>query len=141
MKWNPDDYAKQSSAQFGWAQELISRLPTGGSEVILDVGCGDGKITAAFARARPDGYVLGVDSSAEFIAYASEHYPPAQFPSLHFQHMDARRLNCDRQFDLIFSNAALHWVDNHSAFLQGVSRHLCAGGKLVMSCGGAGNAS
>jgi len=141
MKWNPDDYAKQSSAQFAWAQELISRLALGGSEAVLDVGCGDGKITAGFARVLPHGYVLGIDSSAEFIAYASEHYPPAQFPSLHFQRMDARSLNCGRQFDLIFSNAALHWVDNHLAFLQGASRHLRVGGKLVTSCGGAGNAS
>jgi len=141
MKWNPEDYAKQSGAQLRWAQELISRLALGGSETILDVGCGDGKITAAFASASPNGYVLGVDSSAEFIAYASEHYPPARFPSLHFQQMDARSLNCGRQFDLIFSNAALHWVDNQMAFLQGASAHLRPGGRLVTSCGGAGNAS
>jgi len=140
MKWNPEDYAGQSSAQLGWAQELISRLALRGSEAILDVGCGDGKITAAFARASPNGYVLGVDSSAEFIAYASKHYPPAQFPSLRFQHMDARSLNCGLHFDLIFSNAALHWVDDQRAFLQGASGHLRGGGRVVTSCGGAGNA-
>lgn len=136
MKWNPEDYARQSSAQFSWAQELISRLAPGESETILDVGCGDGKITAAFANASPNGYVLGVDSSAEFIAYASAHYPPARFPSLHFQQMDARNLNCGRQFDLIFSNAALHWVDNQKAFLQGAADHLRVGGRLVTSLRG-----
>jgi hypothetical protein len=44
-------------------------------------------------------------------------------------------------FDLVFSNAALHWVDDHSAFLRGVAKHLCIGAPLVLSCGGAGNAS
>jgi trans-aconitate 2-methyltransferase len=141
MNWNPEDYAKNSSAQLGWARELISRLALGGSETVLDVGCGDGKITAAFASTLPDGYVLGVDSSPEFIAYASLHYPPAQFQSLHFQQMDARSLSCGRQFDLIFSNATLHWVDDQRAFLLGASRHLRIGGRLIVSCGGVGNAS
>jgi len=141
MNWHPEDYAKNSSAQLGWAQEIISRLALGGSEAVLDVGCGDGKITAAIASSLPNGYVVGVDSSAEFIAYASLHYPSARFPSLHFQQMDARNLRCDRQFDVVFSNAALHWVDDHRAFLQGASRHLRNRGRLVVSCGGAGNAS
>jgi trans-aconitate methyltransferase len=55
--------------------------------------------------------------------------------------MDARNLDIDRKFDLIFSNAALHWVDNHPAFLRGVSSHLHPQGRLVLSCGGVGNAA
>lgn len=112
-----------------------------GSEAVMDVGCGDGKITAEFARALPGGYVLGVDSSPEFIAYASLHYPKARFSSLQFEVMDARSLNTDHRFNLIFSNAAMHWVDDHRAFLRGVAKHLCIGGRLVLSCGGAGNAA
>ena len=112
-----------------------------GSEAVLDVGCGDGKITAEFARALPGGYVLGVDSSPEFIAYASRHYPKALFSSLQFEVMDARSLHINHRFDLVFSNAAMHWVDDHSAFLRGVAKHLRIGGRLVLSCGGAGNAS
>jgi len=141
MKWAPEDYARNSAAQLGWARELISRLALGGSEAVLDVGCGDGKITAEFARSLPDGCVLGIDSSPEFVAYASSQYPPDRFPSLRFQVMDARDLRCDRQFDLIFSNAALHWVDDQRAFLRGASCHLRPGGKLAISCGGAGNAA
>ena len=71
MNWNPHDYAKNSSAQLAWGRELISRITFVGSEAALDVGCGDGKITAEFARALPGGYVLGVDSSPEFIASQS----------------------------------------------------------------------
>lgn len=141
MNWNPHDYARNSSAQLVWAHELISRMAFVGPEAVLDVGCGDGKITAEFARALPGGYVLGVDSSPEFIAYASLHYPRAVFPSLQFERMDARSLNIDRRFDLIFSNATMHWVDDQQAFLRGAAQHLHIGGRLILSCGGAGNAA
>src|SRR5437867_9759059 len=124
MKWNPHDYAKNSSAQLVWARELISRMAFVGSEAVLDVGCGDGKITAEFARSLPGGYVLGVDSSPEFIAYASLHYPETDFSTLKFERMDARSLKIDRRFDLIFSNATMHWVDDHRAFLRGAAQHL-----------------
>jgi trans-aconitate methyltransferase len=96
--------------------------------VALDVRCGDGKITAEFARALPDGHVLSLDSSPEFIAYASLHYPKALFSSLQFEVMDSRSLNINNRFDLVFSNAVMHWVDDHSAFLRGVAKHLCIGG-------------
>jgi trans-aconitate methyltransferase len=142
MNWNPEDYAKNSSAQLGWARALIARMNFKGTESVLDVGCGDGKITAEIARAIPNGYVLGTDNSPAFIDYAREHYPPSLFGSLEFQLMDARALQVQRHFDLIFSNAVLHWVDNHPEFLRGAERHLEPGGRLVLSCGGGGrNAS
>jgi trans-aconitate 2-methyltransferase len=140
VTWDPEDYARNSSAQLGWARDLIVRLRLRGDEAVLDVGCGDGKITAEFAAALPGGYVLGVDSSPEFVTYARRHYPPSRFPNVEFALMDARRLSSERAFDLVFSNAALHWVDDHPAFLAGCARLLRTGGRLVMSCGGAGNA-
>jgi trans-aconitate methyltransferase len=54
--------------------------------------------------------------------------------------MDARDLSFSQVFDVAFSNAALHWLDDHQAFLRGVSACLRPGGKLVVSCGGKGNA-
>ncbi|MHB1355107.1 MAG: class I SAM-dependent methyltransferase [Anaerolineae bacterium] len=141
MQWDPDDYAAHSSAQLVWAQELLSRLDLVGDEALLDVGCGDGRITAAVKKALPGGYVLGVDSSAGFIAYAREHYPRSTYPNLHFEYMDARKLAWDRSFDIIFSNATLHWVDDHQAFLAGCARLLKPGGRVIISCGGRGNAA
>ena len=141
MNWNPEEYARNSSAQLTWARELIDRLKLDGSETVLDVGCGDGKITAEFVRVLPDGFVLGTDSSPAFIDYARSHYPPERFPNLRFEMIDARQLSSDRSFDLIFSNAALHWVDDHLAFLSGCARLLRPGGRLVVSCGGKGNAA
>lgn len=137
MKWNPHDYAKNSDAQLKWARELRSRLSLNGSESILDVGCGDGKITADFAEALPHGQAIGIDSSPEMIAYAQETYA---IPNLSFACVDARSLSFSNQFDVIFSNAALHWVDDHPAFLDGATRALKPNGRLFISCGGSGGA-
>jgi trans-aconitate methyltransferase len=122
-------------------RELIARLDMRGAESVLDVGCGDGKVTAEIARAVPNGHVLGVDNSPEFIAFASTQFPVSEFPHLEFRHMDARCLAADRQFDIVFSNATLHWVHDHRAFLRGVRRLLSPRGRLVTSCGGHGNAA
>lgn len=140
MMWNPEDYAKHSDAQLKWAQELRQNLDLRGNESVLDVGCGDGKVTADFSMALPSGRVVGVDSSAQMIAYATHTYAAARYPNLSFACVDARHLDFDSEFDLVFSNATLHWVDNHQAFLQGASRALRRGGRLVISCGGQGNA-
>jgi len=139
--WNPNDYAQNSNNQLQWAQELRQRLTLQGHESVLDVGCGDGKITADFAAALSQGRVVGVDSSAEMIVYATRSYPSAQYPNLIFACMDARALEFDLSFDAVFSNAALHWVDDHRAFLNGANRALHANGRLVISCGGQGNAA
>lgn len=141
MKWNPEDYAKNSDAQLKWAQELMENSNLHGDETVLDVGCGDGKITASFANYLPRGKILGTDSSPEMIAYAQQVYPQTEYPNLSFACIDARCLNFTQEFDLIFSNAALHWVDNHQAFLQGASQALKRGGRLIISCGGFGNAA
>lgn len=141
MEWNPEDYSKNSSAQLVWARELIARLALRGDEALMDVGCGDGKISAEFARALPRGQVLGIDSDPGFIAFAREHYPSGAHPNLRFERMDARRIAAGREYDVVFSNAALHWVDNQPAFLAGCAGALKPGGRLVASCGGTGNAA
>jgi len=140
ITWNPADYAANSAAQFAWARDLIARLRLHGAERILDVGCGDGKITAELARTLPCGSITGVDASAEMVHFARAAYPQSEIPNLKFQVMDARELHFAQAFDLVFSNAALHWVDDHPAFLRGVAACLRPGGQLVVSCGGKGNA-
>ncbi|MEX0268803.1 trans-aconitate 2-methyltransferase [Leptolyngbyaceae cyanobacterium UHCC 1019] len=140
LQWNAEDYAKSSSAQTAWAHELITKLKFSGNETVLDVGCGDGKMTAELARRLPNGFVLGIDSSTEMVDFAAaEHLQPA-IANLQFVCMDARKIESNRTFDVVFSNAVLHWVDDHPAFLRGASQVLRSSGKLVISCGGKGNA-
>jgi trans-aconitate methyltransferase len=138
--WNAAAYAANSAVQQSWARELIAQLKLRGDEHLLDVGCGDGKVTAEIARAVPHGSVTGVDASAEMIAFAQKTFPPAKIPNLTFQIADAREIHSPKKLDLIFSNAALHWVDDHEQFLQHAAKVLKPGGRLVISCGGQGNA-
>lgn len=135
--WSAADYASNSSVQQTWARELIARLKLRGDERILDVGCGDGKVTAELARAVPSGSVVGVDASPQMIEFATRAFSA---PNLDFHTMDARKIQFIRKFDLVFSNAALHWVDDHQAFLRGAASVLRPGGRLMVSCGGKGNA-
>lgn len=140
MRWNAADYAANSAMQQSWARELIAKLNLRGDEHILDMGCGDGKVTAELARAVPAGSVTGVDASPQMIEFAQKNFPASAISNLRFQIMDARQLKFSCPFDLIFSNAALHWVDDHPAFLRGAAAALKSGGRLVVSCGGKGNA-
>jgi trans-aconitate 2-methyltransferase len=139
-QWNAADYAAHSAVQQSWARELIARLKLQGDEHVLDVGCGDGKVTAELARALPSGSATGVDASRQMITFAKKAFPARQHSPLAFHVGDARRLRFTNKFDVIFSNATLHWVDDHQAFLRGAAAALKPGGRLLVSCGGRGNA-
>lgn len=88
FSWNPDDYANNSSAQMQWTNELIAKLDLKGCESILDIGCGDGKITAQLAQIVRNGYVLGIDSSESMIRRDSEQFPTSVIPNLSFPYTD-----------------------------------------------------
>ena len=139
-QWNAAEYAANSAVQHAWARELIATLKLSGDERVLDVGCGDGKITAELARAVTRGSAIGIDASAEMIRFAREKFPQTQFKNLTFEIRDARWFHHAGEFDLVFSNAALHWVDDHEAFLRCAATALKPGGRLLVSCGGRGNA-
>jgi trans-aconitate 2-methyltransferase len=138
--WDPADYAVSSASQQAWAREMIAKLGLRGDEQVLDIGCGDGKVTAELARKVSRGSATGVDSSQDMIRFARQAFPERANPNLRFEMMDARRIQFSRRFDVVFSNAALHWVDDHAAVLKGVAGCLRAGGRLMVSCGGKGNA-
>jgi trans-aconitate 2-methyltransferase len=138
--WNAQDYAKNSQNQFQWAQELIPKLKLQGNEALLDVGCGDGKITAELTRCLPKGRAVGVDSSEKMIDLAKQTFPEKDFPNLSFLLMDARKLTFESEFDIAFSNAALHWIVDQEAVLLGVQRSLKPGGRLLFQMAGKGNA-
>ncbi|MBT6120809.1 methyltransferase domain-containing protein [bacterium] len=137
IKWNAEDYAKQSSAQQSWAIELINKIKMEGNERILDVGCGDGKITAALAEKCKNGHVVGVDSSAEMVHRSIQAYRD-NHSNLSFKTMNASSLNFDEKFDIIFSNSALHWVKDHGPVLDGMYQSLKEKGHIYLRFGGQG---
>ncbi len=137
--WNAVDYAKNSSAQLQWAQGLMSKLALRGNETVLDIGCGDGKVSAQLAQALENGSVLGIDLSADMIQLAAQQYPRTQHPNLSFLQMDAADICLAGRFDIAFSNATLHWVHDHAAVLRGVHGALNTGGKILFQMGGRGD--
>lgn len=140
-QWNADDYHRHSAAQQSWARELIAKLDLGGDEHVLDVGCGDGKVTAELAAHLPGGVLVGVDSSREMIDFARRAFPPERHPRLRFELMDARELRFEAEFDVVFSNATLHWVVDHRPVLDGIARALVSGGRALLQMAGRGNAA
>src|ERR1700751_1168879 len=107
-EWNASEYARISTLQAAMAEEVLALLELKGNERILDVGCGNGKVTAEIAARVPQGAVVGIDPSQEMIAFASSHFGPAIHPNLRFQVADARHLPFQEEFDLVVSFNALH---------------------------------
>jgi trans-aconitate 2-methyltransferase len=140
-QWNAVDYARSSAAQQQWARELIRKLELRGDETVLDIGCGDGKVTAEIAAAVPKGSVVGIDNSDGMIALARSRYPAEAFPNLHFRLEDARRLHFRNEFDVMFSNATLHWIPDQPPVLRGIFDGLKRNGKVLLQMGGRGNAA
>jgi trans-aconitate 2-methyltransferase len=138
--WNAADYHQSSAAQQQWAKELIAKLGLSGNERVLDIGCGDGRVTAEIARNLPGGNVTGLDSSPEMIRFACDHFPRSEYRNLSFVEADARALPFSGEFDVVFSNAALHWIPDHTLVLAGIAKSLRPEGKLLIQMGGKGNA-
>ena len=137
-QWNPADYARNSRGQFGWAWSVLERLGLRGDEHVLDVGCGDGKVTVEIAK-RTTGDVIGIDQSADMIELARRTWAVAH-RNLSFLVADAQKLDVACRVDVVFSNAALHWMPDQAAVLVGLARVLEPGGRVFLSMGGRGTA-
>lgn len=128
--WDPDVYATNARFVADLAGAVVDLLAPRARERILDLGCGDGALTQKIAERGAD--VLGVDASADLVRATQELGLPAQVVNGH-------HLAFSQEFDAVFSNAALHWMRDPSAVLEGVRRALKPGGRFVAEFGGAGN--
>jgi trans-aconitate 2-methyltransferase len=125
-EWDAAGYSRISSLQAAMAREVLALLELNGSKRILDVGCGQGKITAEIASRVPRGSVMGVDPSHDMIRFAQDHFT---HPNLRFEVADARRLAFENEFDLAVSFNALHWIPDQDAALCSIRSALVAAGK------------
>lgn len=135
FEFNGEEYRKASAHQKKWGGRLIQGLDLKGGERVLDMGCGDGELTAQLALRVPHGSVLGIDASEGMIAAAEEH----RAQNLRFALQDINALDYEDAFDLVFSNATLHWIKDHQALLGRICRALRSGGVLRFSFAGDGN--
>ncbi|NTW53204.1 MAG: methyltransferase domain-containing protein [Chlorobaculum sp.] len=128
-------YEQASAHQKEWGSKVIAELDLRGDESVLDLGCGDGVLTSKIAERLRDGLALGIDASKGMIAAAM----PKSTPNLSFRLMDIDALDFEEEFDIIFSNATLHWVKDHRKLLCNVRRALRPGGRVRFDFAGEGN--
>jgi trans-aconitate 2-methyltransferase len=119
-EWDASEYARISALQAAMAEEVLLLLNLKGTERVLDVGCGNGKITAEIAGRLPQGTVVGTDASAAMVTFAAAHCDPALRPNLQFAVADARCLPYEHEFDLVVSFNALHWVPEQDKALNSI---------------------
>jgi len=131
-EWDASEYFRQSQLQEVLADEQLALLSFSSSECILDVGCGDGKITAKIAARVPDGFVLGIDPSHDMIAFANSHFGLPEWRNLRFAVADVRNLPYRNKFDLIVSFNALHWVPEQERALRSMRRALKPEGRATL---------
>ena len=129
-RWTSETYRANAAYVPALGAAVFELLNPKAGEHILDVGCGEGSLTEKITAAGAT--VVGIDASAEMVA-------AARARGLDARVIDAERLPFDKEFDAVFSNAALHWVRDHDAMLAGVHRALKPGGRFVAEFGGHGN--
>lgn len=132
VEWNASEYNRHSSLQAAMAEEQLGRLALEGGERILDIGCGDGKVTAEIAPRVPRGTVLGVDPSRDMIAFATRHFGPETRPNLRFEVADVRNLAYRGEFDRVVSLNALHWVPEQDLALRSIRTALVDTGQALL---------
>lgn len=136
--WNAARYHEISAPQQAWGRRVLERLPLDGSERVLDVGCGSGRLTAEIAARVPAGGVVGLDRSGAMLekaaAYLRDHAPRTSLVLA-----DAAALPFRRTFDAVFSGATFHWIHDHAALFRSIVTALRPGGRLVAQSGGGPN--
>ena len=130
QRWSASDYAKNGRFVQDLAGPIFAMLAPKPGERILDLGCGDGTLTAEIKAAGAD--VLGVDLSDELLAVA-------RMKGLNVRKADGHALDFVQEFDAVFSNAALHWMRAPALVIAGVARALKPRGRFVGELGGHGN--
>lgn len=131
-EWDAAGYRAVSALQEWLAARSLAALTLAGAERVLDVGCGDGRISAALAARVPRGTVLGVDASRHMADFAAAAFPPARHPNLRFAVADAAALDLTQRFDLAVSFNALHWVRDLTAPLRGLHAALVPSGRALL---------
>jgi len=129
QSWDPDAYARHARFVSDLGAPVVELLAPRAGERILDLGCGDGALTKRLAAAGCD--VVGVDASAPQVEAARR-------LGLDARVADGERLAFDREFDAVFSNAAIHWMRPPDDVIAGVWRALRPGGRFVGEFGGDG---
>ena len=126
MTWNPEQYGKFRSERSAPFEDLFALLETRSGMSVVDLGCGPGELSLRLAERLPASTVVGIDSSAAMLERAEA----LKRPGLEFELGDAATV--DGSWDLVFSHAALHWIDDHQWLIPRLFSMVRPGGQLAV---------
>jgi len=127
MSWDPQQYLKFSQPRLRPAMDLLARIACDEPRLVCDLGCGTGNVTALLLERWPHARIIGVDASAAMLAQATVALPQVQW----VQHGLAD-WQPEAPADVVYSNAALHWLPDHQQLFPQLLQHLAPGGVLAV---------
>ena len=138
--WDAETYDKVSDTHEQWARKIIFSKKWAQKEIVMDAGCGSGRITKILAEIVPFGKVYGIDSDENMIKKAKENLK--DFKNVKIIQSDLLDINFDKmqsKVNVIFSNAVLHWILDHNRVFSNFYDLLFDEGQILIQCGGYGN--
>lgn len=124
--WQPDLYRRFEGERTRPARDLLAAVPLEGVRLAYDLGCGPGNSTELVARRFPEARIVGTDTSEAMLAAARE-----RLPDVRFEQSDIGAWTPAEPPDLVFANAALHWVPDHATAIPRLFETLAPGGVLA----------
>ncbi len=135
--WDAETYHKVSDIQESWAIELLEKRKISESEIVMDAGCGTGRVTKIIANKVKRGKVYAVDLDENMIINAKKNLK--DLSNIVFVKSDLSDVKLPEKIDLVFSNAVIHWILDHKKLFTNFWDLLKPGGKLLIQCGGKRN--
>lgn len=127
MSWDPAQYLKFAGERMRPAVDLLARVPLEAPATVVDLGCGAGNLAPLILARWQSTKLTGVDSSPEMLARARAEHPRAEFVQA-----DIARWRPAAPVDVIYSNAALHWIEEHGTLMVALLESLAPGGVLAV---------
>jgi trans-aconitate 2-methyltransferase len=134
-EWDGASYDRISGTMEALGLEVLARLELEGDEVVLDAGCGSGRITQALIEQLPRGHAIAIDQSASMVDAAKQRLGETADVRV----VDLLELDLEQPVDAIISTATFHWIADHDLLFRRLRNALRPGGRLVAQCGGEGN--
>ncbi len=128
-RWDPAQYLRFSGPRLQPALDLLARIPSEAPKTVYDLGCGTGSVTRILAERWPPARIVGIDGSAAMLDQARRE---AKGRDLSWVEADIRHWRADAPADVVYSNAALHWLDDHKTLFPHILAQLATGGMLAV---------
>lgn len=127
MQWDPQQYLRYADERLRPALDLLARIPAATPKTVVDLGCGAGNVTAILAARWPKAKITGLDGSAEMLEKARE-----AAPKINFVQADFGTWAAPAPVDVLYSNAALHWLGNHETLFPRLLAQVAPGGSFAV---------